>query len=213
MVVARVPEWLLRYMWHWAAQVMEFGLPSRKELSAVLSAADQGEKEPSLQTTEHYNTDCPLITQPDWFNKKSDTCDWPPPPHTRQKYEQNMTQNAAKQGKIDIFAAIFCSCFCLVCGGWGFKMIQILLGPKLGDSGSMFPGINFRNITDLLWNRPCLELIVVSSSFRLCSGVPKPLVALNRGDSESRIGWFRISAIRIVRFRSRLNLAEEELGT
>ena len=40
-----------------------------------------------------------------------------------------MTPNASKQGQFGSLGSIFCSYFCLVCGGWGFKRNP---GPHFG---------------------------------------------------------------------------------
>ena len=61
-------------------------------------------------------------------------CASDPAPHMQgTKFGQNMTPNASKEGKLDSFGAIFCSCFCLVRGGWGFKTIPLPTIPHMAQ--------------------------------------------------------------------------------
>ena len=44
--------------------------------------------------------------------------------------------------------------------------IHYCQGPNYSGSGKMFPGINCWTITDILRDRPCLELLIVSSNYQ-----------------------------------------------
>ena len=63
---------------------------------------------------------------------------------SNKNLHKNMIQNASKQGKFDSFAATFCSCLRLVCGGWGCKIPVISM--KIVDcvsAGSKKLGVKF----------------------------------------------------------------------
>ena len=98
-------------------------LDTRKR-SRYLSIPKRRLRPPQYHKKRHPDTYYSIFTI---IQKRASDPRPPPPPNTRQRYEQksgqNMTQNALKQGKLDSFADIFLFIFCLVCGGWGFKMI------------------------------------------------------------------------------------------
>ena len=59
------------------------------------------------------------------------------PAPARQNYEQNSGQNMTpkmlqNKAKSTVLRPYFCPWFCLVCGGWGFKMIPHKISVRLG---------------------------------------------------------------------------------